>query len=856
MLPFRQDTNPSILNQRIVSAVTEQRSTTRAKTAPINTETSIAAQILSRAYHTVDEVIADVEKACTAHKSSTASFDSKMNGSLPTPPSNDDCQDSSQVLAFKQELKDILRRELIRRPKSSSLLQKSSGDQFASNIKTNSESSRSASSGNAEKIGKSVLTLYGSAPTPKQLFSSLQQPFPAKTPNESINGSTPSIRADLIHQPLRESALPTGISTTRIIPVHSVNSSDGLERATTLGEAFPTPPNIPPLNPPKQSRHTLTRSQSVSWYSPSDISMISRSRGRESYTAQTLYSGQWLTYNVAPSTAQLASPGEKRKQRDRALSFGEAKPSIPLETVLAHQQAKEDALFKSAYSSFAPDHDDSAAVIPQDVKNRLWWDRFCESKYNAYEGLVDEDDLLTELGDSDDVKTDEISEEGLFREAVETWTPVEVPPDLVKENDSSKGEDHDKTVDEILADISDLIETMIAYQRARNLSLSATARTTGGQSTQLTAMTGSPTTPSSTEFDIYDMLKSQLSLMISALPPYAVAKLDGDQLGALNISTRLPTVSKNYRGTTEEFEVLKARPTAVSTPTAPLAHTAAARPSIPARNSYYQQTASTPAQRINYTSRPSAPSATYPSQYSGRPATSSQSTSYSTYATHPAQPSTTRSAYSASQYGQQSPQAHTQQHTNGHRQYPMQNGYSSYSQQYGGTPSGTSTTPGQANQYQRPSQPVYQQRAQNSQSYSYGAVPPGRSVSPANPSPSYSSQPQSRSSYATPAQGPGRSQHYQAPPSSQLGTVNANAVQVNGTVGAIGTVGTVGQHIHLSAEEQAMLMSRQKAQLAQQMAMNSPRQGSGTPQPPGMSSGGPSDGVMAPQQNGVVAEKV
>ena len=583
--------------------------------------------------------------------------------------------------------------------------------------------------------------------------------------------------------------------------------------------------------------------------------MIPRPRGRESYTAQTLHSGQWLTYNVAPSTAQLASPGEKRKQRDRALSFGETKPSIPLETVVAHQQAKEDALFKSAYSSFAPDHDDSAAVIPQDVKNRLWWDRFCESKYGTYEGLFDEDDLQTELGDSDDPQVDGISEEGLFREAVETWTPAEVPPDLLKEDDSSKGEVQDKAVDEILADISGLIETMIAYQHARNLSLSATARTTGGQSTQLTAMTGSPTTPSSTEFDIYDMLKSQLSIMISALPPYAVAKLDGDQLGALNISTRLPTVSKNYRGTTEEHDILKARSTTVSTPTAPLAHNATARPSIPARNSYYQQTATTPAQRISYNSRPSAPSATYPSQYSSRPTTSSQSISYSTYATHPAQPSTSRSTYSGSHYGQRSPQAHTQQHTNGHRQYPMQNGYSSYGQQYGGTPSATSSTPGQANQYQRPSQPIYQQRAQNTQSHSYGAIPSGRSVSPANPSPSYNSQAQSRSSHA---QGPERSQYYQPPPSSQTGSMNANAVQVNGTAGAMGSVGTVGQHLHLSAEEQAMLMSRQKAHLAQQMAMNDgPRQGSSTPQPPAtMSSGGQSNGMMAPQPNGVVAEKV
>merc|ERR1712169_10386 len=45
------------------------------------------------------------------------------------------------------------------------------------------------------------------------------------------------------------------------------------------------------------------------------------------------------------------------------------------------------------------------------------------------------------------------------------------------------------------------------------------------------------------------MLRDQLKILISSLPPFAVAKLDGDQLEELNISTKLLVEPPDYQGT-------------------------------------------------------------------------------------------------------------------------------------------------------------------------------------------------------------------------------------------------------------------------------------------------------------------
>ena len=58
----------------------------------------------------------------------------------------------------------------------------------------------------------------------------------------------------------------------------------------------------------------------------------------------------------------------KRRQRERALSLGGGKVSIASTDSAEHEASKLDALFRSAYSSFAPVKDDAAAIVPEG-----WW---------------------------------------------------------------------------------------------------------------------------------------------------------------------------------------------------------------------------------------------------------------------------------------------------------------------------------------------------------------------------------------------------------------------------------------------------------------------------------------------------
>ena len=707
--------------------------------------------------------------------------------------------------------------------------------------------------GSSDSSNGVVLTLYGNAPQPKQLFSSLQRPThvssTALTLADNDGARHDAARDDSsveIFAPLRESALPNGISTTKIIPVHSTELGEGKQPVPTLGDLFAPPAGVPPLNPPRLSKHTATRSASVTWFNPAEATPSTRTHRRESYTCQPLSTGQWLTYNVAPSPTQLASPEVKRKQRDRALSIGEPRPTLPQEVMVAHQQAKEDALFRSAYSSFAPSRDDAAALIPEAVKNRLWWRRVGVQRFQE---ILPPNLFVEQIDDPEDtLEVDDAREDEIFKQAAETWVPEELPAEL-KEARTSEEELKDKDIDEILKDISELLETLNSYQRVRNLSLAPNTRTSTGQNPQLTTLSGSPNSPSSAEFDVYNLLKSQLALLISTLPPYAVSKLNGDQLGALNISTKLQIEAKTYKGTMEEDEITaKARQAALTAAAGPTARTTTSNVTASSRGHYPQSlnTPGQPSQRSNYAAQaPSSRSASLSTsyhaahhQYANRPP--STSNHYASYPTQRPPPSTPdRHSYASQQYSQQTP-AHPSQYTqNGQRQPPLQNGFA-YGAQYGTPQAGAQGTPIQGQQYQRPSQPGYQQRAQNAHNYNYGSMGGGRSGSPQKGA-TYT--PQQRPSYPAQSQSPTqqRSPHYQA--SSQYVPQTPGVAQLNSA--------TVAGNYHLTADEQAMLMNRQKAQLAQQISNNPPRQGSGTPQPPPGQYGGQQNGTPAPQQNGV-----
>ena len=512
--PHSYDTSPSILHYPIDSSTAEDpHATKKVKLSQPAGSATVTSKVHSGAYGSINQFVKDIELALTRvkegfkdrstsnHVGESVSSDAKVLGEM------------AQAASFKRSLEDILLREMVMRPKAFPAPEAD----VQHGVMKDEEQSLSAGWGNQLSSHRQVLTLFGSAPHARQLFSSFQQPT---RNNEKIES-----------KPLSEWGLPNGIGITRIVPVHSLDSKTD-KPVPTLGELFPQPASLVQLNPPRPLKHTATRSSSVSWVNATEASNSSRNYRRDSYATQPLVTGQWLKYNVPPSTSQLASPETKRKQRDRALSFGEPQPTIPKETVDAHNQKKEDALFRSVYSSFAPSRDNTGATVSQRTKDRLWWDRYGENHYQAIfnHPILDDDEVSETLVDGVDVGVQVGSDEAeleALKEVVATWNPEEHLTDAGESKESTTGPpETTQEVSEVLKEISELLETLESYQRVRNLSLSNNARTSTAQNS---TMSGTPTSPSPAEFDMYNILKSQLTIMISSLPPWVLARINGEK---------------------------------------------------------------------------------------------------------------------------------------------------------------------------------------------------------------------------------------------------------------------------------------------------------------------------------------
>lgn len=739
----------------------------------------------------------------------------------------------ARTTSLKKELDRLVQREIIQRPETIISLK---------DIK-DEPSDEEDTIPTPDKFGDNVLTLLAANTQPSKLLFT------------SIRKSTDS------SQPLSELALPNGITTTRITPLHSINEDDK-KPVPTFKDVFAAPPSLPTLPLPKQSRHTATRSSSVNWYNPTEAESKTRSGRRESYTNQPLSTGQWLKYSVAPNPTQLASPETKRKQRDRALSIGEHQASLSQEAIESHNQAKEDALFRSVYSSFAPDRDDSGALVAEQHKNKMWWNKYGQSRYQELLEFRDNEIIGSEWTEMNgNLNGNELNEEEL-KEAIANFKPDDSLPEMQKSNTTKdRPTETSQDSDDLLEEISDLLETLHSHQRIRNLPLAANARPIAGQNPQPTALAGSPTSPSAAEFDVYEMLKGQLTLIISTLPPYLLSKIDGDKLGALKISTNIQVDGKNQKGSLEESEASASARRAVAPSATPAAalQNPSAYSNVPGRSNNYLQ-ATTPAQQYPRTGygpstapRP-ASNASYLQnpQYSNRPASSNYASgnarpSYPPQGGYPPRPAAASSASShnyAQQYAQQAPQTSYGSYQNGYRPYSGQNGSSyNYNSQYSAPQARTPSNSAQPPQAQRETQSEYQQRAVPPQGYGYGSTQAGGGASAQKQRrPSFSSQTPQGSTQQRP---PLYQQH-----SSQYTPQTPGSPQVNGTAPS----GSTTQQGHLSADEQAALMNRQKAQLAEQES----GQGSGTPQPPSrqcspQQNGIQQNGTLVPQQNGMTA---
>lgn len=376
--------------------------------------------------------------------------------------------------------------------------------------------------------GKLVLSLFGGAPAAregKQMFSSLQRGITDK--NGTIS----------VARPLRDTALPNGITATGIVSNAAI--AEDKPAAKTLGQLFTTG-NPLPFTPAKSSR--ASGKQSAQGWDIPRISETTRSRNNQSYYQQDINIGKWLNY----SGTQPKFSDRRRKHRERALSLSGVRPSMTDAEADQQEAAELDALFCSAYSSFAPTKDDTEAIVTTKTMAQIWWQRQGEQAFERltknFENAAIVEEVLTE--DAPPAK-DEAAE---FEDAINHWDEV-IDPSLLGGEVVEKSAE-EKDAEEILESISELLETLNSYQRNRNLAPPAVSRS-GAPS-----LVGAPNVaqPNEEEARTYSILKSQLSLMISTLPPYVVAKLNSDQLSELNISTKIPVYVEPYKGVLEEDE--------------------------------------------------------------------------------------------------------------------------------------------------------------------------------------------------------------------------------------------------------------------------------------------------------------
>lgn len=818
------DITPSILNRTIPPSSADLPAAKKPKLATPIDQKTIAHLVESNAYNSINDLSKDIE-AVTA--SVIEEIETRVSGGEGSDKTNTKAQshpDIVRAIAFKQQFNNIILRELLQRPH---LVAPTVGtDRTSSNgdgvLPKPSLGFGTASNQDDRSYG-TILTLFGGSGQPKQLFSSLKG-----------HDTQPGPEVDDLKSRLSEVGLPNGINFTKVVPVHSKGRGDKIKEVPTIKELFAPPPNIQSLNPPRQSRHTATRSSSVNWYNPSEATTPTRPNRRDSYSQQPLATGQWLTYNVPPSSKDMSSPDSKRKQRDRALSFGEPQNEPSERTLALHRQAKEDALFRSVYSGFAPDRDNTGALVSEPSKSRLWWKRVGQQRYD--DSILWSQPYLNHEDDSnpsyEEVEMREDIQEVSLSEAVETWTPEKVPAGF--SGADQQGEPGDKTandIDDILNEISQLLETLNSYQDVRNLTLPTNARTSAGQNPQLSAMTGTPTSPSSEEVDLYNILKSQLSIMVSSLPPHALAKLDGQQLGKLGVNTKIEVEIANYQGSLEEDEITTKGRLPTTNYTTGYGSRSSIATGLAPRNNYIATT-STPGtlpHRSSYTpqtvpTRSTAAPPYLPNQQYSKPISANQYYGNNARSSYTSQrPITTstpdRYSYSSTQHGQQSARP---SYVNGYNQYSSQNG-TGYGQGYGHSQQSSTNT--------RISQPTYQQSSRAQQSYPYAPTPtpPGGSASPSKAAMPFMPQSHSRQN-STPSQGRPPFQQQNSP---QPGSHTPSLPRINGNSVSQGPQANNGLGIN---------MDRQKSQLAEGARANS-----NTPQPASVTQ------QESGQQNGITA---
>lgn len=468
---------------------------------------------------------------------------------------------------------------------------------------------------------------------------------------------------------IKDTGLPNGLEVTDFAFLNAPRTSRKAVKRT-IGEVFRSNPigNMSrKLDPPKATglrTNTLRFSTRPRYWdqnpNPGD------------YKDTKLETGSWLSYGSNTSISQSHTAGGDLQQTANVIQ------NEPLWT-----PSGTDDLFTSAYSSFAPISDNSLSVPSSQERGQAWWRQNGNERLST---VFSTDQVPGQSEREASEKADDCSDVDEFADLVADFTSME-------DEDLAETREEASDIDTVLRELSELIEILASHHKVRALNPPSSL--------------SSPTEPSEVEIGVYEMLRGQLSILVGTLPPYAVAKLNGDQLEELNISTKLLVEVPAYTGTGQVDDyVLKRQRASLAATSAVSRSGAASQP----RPGYAQgQTATSPynGQARNFNSSIAAGAGYGPRN----------TTSYQT-------PTAPRPAFNQTPYQAQTVPISNRPTIQQFQRPIQQNGYVSNAN---GPPSSyaQAQTTGFA---QRPSQPGYQQRAQHS-----AIASAGRSASPQKP---------------------------------------------------------------------------------------------------------------------------
>lgn len=637
---------------------------------------SIESRIESGAYSTFESLIHDVDVASSTFLDGLLSTTEHVNGERSTM-AEVESKARSQSLIIKQSIDKILRGEIAR---GSAIREEDEKD-------TIEGTSGLIDSDTGHERGL-VLTLNSvTEKGPKPLYSGLQHSNELDMTSDSVRGIIAGTFASLDAK-----ILPNGMTVIEPVALHTLRQLKESKEKRTIGEVFPPHRSLKSLEAPQLSRN-LQRDGVLEFGERPGVGALEKAKPifKGDYKFAPLPTGHWLQYHSSATKNQI-EPEEKRRQRGQTLNSGEGLADLSREDTLEHDQVKVKALFQAAYSSFAPSIDNSAAVMPENARSELWWNKFGKRRFQSIFSSIQ-----YPLDGLDD-RLDGMAQESPLRDDFETVVTDFEPEEhtLAEYLEAERvGEAGQKGTDELLTEVSELLETLNSYQRIRNLS-----STPKSLPAEIPKAPTTAATPSTAEFDTYEILKLQLTVLIDSLPPFAIAKLNGDHLSALNIGSKMLVENYDYSGTMEPDDQTLQRRRAAAIASAAASRTAVA----PAGRTGPYHTPAAPASNYNraaYTVNSARP----PYQQPPRPYATANTPTQPFQTPRPPSSTAQRPSYGYSQT------TNVQQF-----QRPMQNGYGSYT-----------ATPSQAPYGQRPTQPGYQQRAQdNAQTF-------GRSASPQKP---------------------------------------------------------------------------------------------------------------------------